>query len=147
MPLLFTAAKSVTYINELSSCVTLVSSWGLRTTVEPELHNFMREWLNFGDNDLVILIFNIYILLSKTYYKICGRQGEACRCFFRNVYKDGTNRILNQKFCLLLNVGVSSYDHCETVSSSNHTFSLASLNKRLTSIYSENIVETVFYWF
>ena len=36
-------------------------------------------------------------------------------------------------FCLMLYVSVNSYGHAETVSSPNHNFSWASLNKRLTS--------------
>ena len=35
--------------------------------------------------------------------------------------------------CLFLYVSVNSYGHVETVSSPNHTFSLASLTKGLTS--------------
>ena len=35
-------------------------------------------------------------------------------------------------FVLLLNIPVNSYGHGEMVSSPNHTFSWASLNKRLT---------------
>ena len=48
-------------------------------------------------------------------------------------FKKQVNTSLFIIFVLMLNVPVNSYDHVETVSSPNHTFSWASLTKRLTS--------------
>ena len=65
-----------------------------------------------------------------TYIKLDCYTDLAGKRFIRGAVKQSSMKFVC--FCCFTSQ-VNSYGHCETVSSLNHTFSWAGLNKRLTS--------------
>ena len=65
--------------------------------------------------------------LQLKFMSLRRMQNDRFGCMFKSV------QLFVCLLVLLLYVPVNSYGHYETVSSPNHTFSWASLNKQLTS--------------